>query len=106
MSDDINEYPKLKEHLVAAVAQHRHGRTEFNGEYVSGAAIPGGRRCAVAVCPWMSNWFVGTSPRNGDDATVEGTWEDWVVLAKNILAIEESLLSPAYQPAPHPRRAT
>jgi hypothetical protein len=48
--------------------------------------IEGGYRCALRESEWLSNWWVGTSPRNGDDAQVEGEWEDWVNLAHQILA--------------------
>lgn len=50
--------------------------------------LEGGRRCAVKQSEWMEGWWVGTSPRNGDNATVEGPWEDWVTLARNILAYD------------------
>jgi hypothetical protein len=52
------------------------------------AYIDGGRRVAMGVCPWMGDegtWWVGTSPRNGYGASVEGDWEDWVALARGIL---------------------
>lgn len=52
--------------------------------------IPGGRRCALQSCPFLGpDWFVGVSPRNGMFASVEGPWEDWVTLAKGILAEDE-----------------
>lgn len=47
--------------------------------------LEGGRRCAVRQSEWLDGWWVGTSPRNGDGALVEGPWEDWVALARNIL---------------------
>lgn len=53
-------------------------------DYIRG----GGRRCALRKCAWLDGWYVGTSPRNGDDASVEGSWEDWVELAQNILAAD------------------
>jgi hypothetical protein len=51
--------------------------------------INGGRRCALTASGWLDNWWMGTSPRNGDNAGVEGPWEDWVRLARNILAAHE-----------------
>ncbi len=50
--------------------------------------ISGGRRCALRYSECLPNWWVGTSPRNGDNASVEGDWEDWVVLAQNILKLD------------------
>lgn len=50
--------------------------------------IDGGRRCAVRKSEWMDDWWVGTSPRNGDGASVEGPWEDWVTLARAILELD------------------
>jgi hypothetical protein len=55
------------------------------------AYITGGRRVAMGVCPWMGDegaWWTGTSPRNGRHASVEGPWEDWVTLAREILAAD------------------
>ena len=49
-------------------------------------SIDGGRR--VALYWHWPNWFVGYSPRNGLHASVEGPWEDWVTLARNILAAD------------------
>lgn len=51
-------------------------------------SIVGGRRCAISSSEWLSGWFVGYSPRNGENASVEGPWEDWVTLARSILEIE------------------
>ena len=57
--------------------------------------ITGGRRCGITSANGLNNgdepegWWVGYSPRNGYGAPVEGPWEDWVTLAKNILAEDE-----------------
>lgn len=45
----------------------------------------GGRRCAIRIGNLGRNWLVGWSPRNGSYCC-EGSWNDWVELAKNILA--------------------
>lgn len=65
------------------------------------AYIPGGRRCAVGVCPWMGDagaWWVGVSPRNGQHASVEGSWEDWVVMARGILKAHAEAVAKGYCP--------
>lgn len=49
----------------------------------------GGRRCSLACCDNLDGWYVGISPRNGYGAIVEGPWEDWVQLAREILKREE-----------------
>ena len=36
-----------------------------------------------------SNWYVSNSPRNGWGSIIEGPWEDWVELARPILAENE-----------------
>ena len=59
-------------------------------EHANGAYIDGGRRCAIYR--HVEDWWVGISPRNGYGASVEGTWADWVVLARRILAVEEARL--------------
>lgn len=48
-----------------------------------GATVTGGRRCAV-YRHW-DDWFVGISPRNGQHASVEGSFDDWCALAAGIL---------------------
>ncbi|MFK4760319.1 hypothetical protein ACI3KS_05225 [Microbacterium sp. ZW T5_45] len=52
------------------------------------AYIAGGRRLAVEASQSLDNWWVGVSPRNGYGALVEGSWDDWVILAKKILAAD------------------
>jgi hypothetical protein len=54
--------------------------------YVQG----GGRRCAIVKSAWLDDWYVGFSPRNGEGASVEGTWADWVELANNILEADKA----------------
>lgn len=55
------------------------------GETIHG----GGRRLAMKPSKYLSDWYVGWSPRNSSDCA-EGTWFDWVELARNILAAEEA----------------
>lgn len=62
-----------------------------------GAEIRAGRRCAIFH--HSTDWWVGISPRNGHGSAVEGPWEDWVRLARGILAVEAVRLSPAETPA-------
>ena len=47
-------------------------------------AADGGKRCAVNWAPWMGDWFVSSSPRNGN-SNAEGPWDHWVDLAVRIL---------------------
>ena len=56
-----------------------------------GPTIDGGRRCGV-YRHW-DDWWVGYSPRNGIHASVEGPWEDWVLLAQQILVVEGERLN-------------
>lgn len=76
---------------VAADAKHANTKTEEHCH-----DIPGGRRCAITAVNGLNEgndpngWWVGYSPRNGADASVEGSWEDWVALANNILAEDAS----------------
>lgn len=42
------------------------------------------KRCGMTWAPWMGDWFVAYSPRNGNTHS-EGTWEHWVTLAQLIL---------------------
>jgi len=46
--------------------------------------IEAGRR--VGMCgDTKRDWYVSDSPRNGEMQMIEGCWEDWVCLAKQIL---------------------
>lgn len=54
------------------------------------AYIQAGRRLAVKESEWLDDWWVGTSPRNGDHAAVEGNWSEWVSLAHAILAADRA----------------
>lgn len=51
----------------------------------------GGRRLACKKADWMENWWYAFSPRNGESAAAEGSWDDWVELAQNILEIDQKL---------------
>jgi hypothetical protein len=48
-------------------------------------AVPGGKRLALDWTPWMGDWFVSSSPRNGNN-NAEGPWDQWVDLAIGILS--------------------
>jgi hypothetical protein len=47
-------------------------------------AVPAGKRLALDWTPWMGDWFVSSSPRNGN-SNAEGQWDQWVDLAIGIL---------------------
>lgn len=47
-------------------------------------AVPAGKRLALDWAPWMGDWFVSSSPRNGN-TNAEGQWDQWVDLAIGIL---------------------
>ncbi|GAA2681823.1 hypothetical protein [Actinoplanes palleronii] len=47
-------------------------------------AVRAGKRCALDWAPWMGDWFVSSSPRNGN-SNAEGQWDQWVDLAIGIL---------------------
>lgn len=53
-------------------------------EYVRG----GDRRCAMRKSEWLDGWWVSYSPRNSN-SNAEGSWDDWVLLARNILKADE-----------------
>jgi hypothetical protein len=42
------------------------------------------KRCGVSWAPWMGDWFISYSPRNGN-SNAEGTWDHWTQLAIAIL---------------------
>jgi hypothetical protein len=46
--------------------------------------VHAGKRCAIGWAPWMGDWFVSHSPRNGN-SNAEGRWDHWVDLAIGIL---------------------
>ncbi len=60
---------------------------DWINDYEERPVIQAAKRCGVQWCPWMGDWFTSWSPRN-DNRNAEGTWEDWVTLAKAILAHE------------------
>ena len=47
-------------------------------------AAEAGKRLGVNWAPWMGDWFVSHSPRNGN-SNAEGEWDQWVDLACKIL---------------------
>lgn len=49
--------------------------------------VRGAKRCAIQRSAWLPGWFVGWSPRNGNE-NAEGPWSDWVALAHAILAAD------------------
>ena len=50
--------------------------------------VSSGRRLAVAKSGHIDDWYISYSPRN-DNQNAEGTWEEWVNLAKAILEEDE-----------------
>lgn len=56
--------------------------SDFEGKYVKGIAYA--KRCGIQWTPWMGDWFVSHSPRNGNE-NAEGPWDHWVSLALSIL---------------------
>jgi len=53
--------------------------------------LVGGKRCGITAVNGLNEgdepdgWWVGYSPRNGFNASVEGPWSDWVEMAQKIL---------------------
>lgn len=61
-------------------------------------AINAARRLGMRKSDWLGNWYVSWSPRNCNN-NAEGPWEDWVELARRILAEDEKLkATPSSQP--------
>lgn len=48
-----------------------------------------GRRLAMHQSEWLPSFYVSYSPRN-DNSNAEGPWEEWVDLARQIIAEDES----------------
>ncbi len=75
-----------------AVAQLAQADHDAKIENASCRNIAGGYRCGITACNGLNDgdepdgWWVGYSPRNGMNASVEGPWADWVELAHQILA--------------------
>jgi len=55
---------------------------DYEEKYIEG--IASAKRCTIVWTPWMGDWFVSNSPRNGN-SNAEGTWDHWVSLALSIL---------------------
>lgn len=53
--------------------------------------IDAGRRNGIHQVATLDGWWVAYSPRNGDGATAEGPWDDWVLLARLILEYDEKV---------------
>lgn len=53
-------------------------------QYEEVEAIEAGKRLGLRWAPWMTDWFVSWSPRNGNEHA-EGYWDHWVDLAVKIL---------------------
>jgi hypothetical protein len=54
----------------------------FDEKYIKG--VQGAKRATIVWTPWMGDWFVSNSPRNGN-SNAEGTWDHWVQVAVSIL---------------------
>lgn len=65
--------------------------------------IDAAKRLGLAWTPWMGDWFVSYSPRNGN-SNAEGTWEHWVTLAQLILndPMTQLVRPEVYQAVPVP----
>ncbi|MDN4616445.1 hypothetical protein P5G50_18510 [Leifsonia sp. F6_8S_P_1B] len=57
-------------------------RDSYEEQYVSGIAAS--KRLTLVHAPWMGDWFVSHSPRNGN-SNAEGQWGQWVEFALSIL---------------------
>jgi len=55
---------------------------DYDEVFVPG--IKGVKRATVVWTPWMGDWFVSFSPRNGNN-NAEGTWDHWAQIALSIL---------------------
>ncbi|MDN5964359.1 hypothetical protein [Acidipropionibacterium jensenii] len=56
--------------------------SDYDEKYIPG--IKSAKRLDVIWTPWMGDWFVSHSPRNGN-SNAEGPWDQWVNLAISIL---------------------
>ena len=64
---------------------------------MSGYVVAAGKRLAIEESSWIPGWYVGASPRNGNEFD-EGQWCQWVHLARLILAHD---LTQRYVPSEH-----
>ena len=55
---------------------------DANEQYIKG--VRSSKRASIVWSPWMGDWFVSHSPRNGNEHA-EGTWDHWVQVALSIL---------------------
>lgn len=58
---------------------------EYDEQCVPG--VTSAKRVTIVHTPWMGDWFVSHSPRNGN-SNAEGPWSHWVDLALSILQHE------------------
>lgn len=67
------------------------------------SAIYAAKRLGVTWAPWMGDWFVSFSPRNGN-TNAEGPWDHWVDMALGILAhpFTQIVRPDAYRTEPAP----
>lgn len=55
---------------------------DMNEQHIKG--LRSSKRASIVWTPWMGDWFVSHSPRNGNEHA-EGTWDHWVQVALSIL---------------------
>ena len=55
---------------------------DANEQYIK--EVRSSKRASIVWTPWMGDWFVSHSPRNGNEHA-EGTWDHWVQVALSIL---------------------
>jgi hypothetical protein len=58
---------------------------DYDYKYI--ATLASTKRLSVVNAPWMGDWFVSHSPRNGNE-NAEGPWSHWVQVALSILQHE------------------
>ena len=55
---------------------------DMNYQHIKG--LRSSKRASIVWTPWMGDWFVSYSPRNGNE-NAEGTWDHWVQVALSII---------------------
>lgn len=57
--------------------------------------VSGSKRTNIAASEWIDGWFVGFG--KDESCCFEGTWEDMVFFARNVLASENTkIVAPDY----------